>query len=356
MDTEGTIWNSNLGDPTAWTALDFITAERETDRGVFLTKHHDQLVAIGNKSIEFFFNAGNPTGSPLNRRQDISYRTGCIDRKAIFDTGDLITFIGTEQSGTQGLYEIRNFQIRKRSSMAIDESFSNIAISNSNEFILASAFVNDHQFTFITPVVDSGGTAWTSTTTFVFDGATELWSTFIFNNKVLGGFPIVDVADKEQGTDRSVTFMFRTGDVGEIRPTLEPVDGTDELRYFEQDDYIENQDDYVISVGTASSTNVSISITIPESDMDTIRYKFGHSLWIVGTNIRGGQGVTPISVSWTDDHYNTFNTPRTLDISTQRRLTRLGNFRRRAHRLEYQGADTLRIEGIELYFGVSRYA
>lgn len=356
MDTEGVIWNSNLGDPLSWTALDFITAERENDEGVFLTKHHDQLIAIGSKSIEFFFNAGNPTGSPLSRRQDISYRTGCIDRKAVFDTGDLITFIGSEQSGTQGLYEVRNFQLRKRSSMSIDESLTNIAIQNSNDFILASAFINDHQLTFITPITDSGGTAWSSTVTYVFDGSTELWSTYVLNNKDLGGFPIVDIADKEQGTDRSVTFLFRTGDVGEIRPTLEPEDGSDEVRYFEQDDYIENQNDYILVIGTPQRTNISISLTIPESDMDTLRYKFGHSLWIVGTTVRGGQGATPLSISWSDDHYNTFSTPRTMDISTQRRLTRLGNFRRRAHRLTYQGADTLRIEGIELYFGVSRYA
>lgn len=355
LDDEGTIWNSDINDPRAWNALNFITAERETDRGVFLTKHHDQIVALGNRSIEFFFNAGNPVASPLARRQDVSYRTGAIDRKSVFDTGDLIIFIGSEQSGTQGLYEIDEFQLRKRSSMAIDESIVNLSISRSNDFILSSAYVNDHQLVFITPVTDAG-TSWSSSVTYVFDGSTGSWSNYVLNNKDVGGFPVVDVADKEQGTDRSVTLLFLSGDVADIRPTLEPLDGTDEVRYFEQDDYIENQDDYIISVGVAGTVPISISFTLPEKDFGTMQYKFCHSLWLVGSAISGKTGSTPINISWTDDHYDTFSANRQVDISTHRRITRLGNFRRRAFRISYQGEDTVRIEGLEIYFGVSRYA
>ena len=355
MDTEGTIWNSNLGDPTAWTALDFITAERETDRGIYLTKHHDQIVAVGNRSIEFFFNAGNPTGSPLSRRQDISYRTGCIDRKAIYDTGDVISFIGNEQSGTQGLYEIRGFQIRKLTNMTIDESLSFLAINNANDFILSAALINDHYLTFITAVQDNI-TSWTPVATYVFDGTTKLWSNYVLNIKDVGGFSIVDIADKELGTDRALTFLFLTGDVGEINDNVEPQDTIDEVRYFEQDDYIENQNDYISIIGVAGNVNIDMSFTTPEIDFGTMRYKFGNSLWLVGDKIRGGVGATTVSISWTDDSYNTFSDVKTFDISAPTRITRLGNFRRRAHRVSYAGADSLRIEGLEMYFGVSQYA
>jgi len=67
MDPLGVIYNSDLEDPTSWNALNFITAEIESDYGVALTKHLNYVLALGTRSYELFDNAANATGSPLGR-------------------------------------------------------------------------------------------------------------------------------------------------------------------------------------------------------------------------------------------------------------------------------------------------
>ena len=120
-DINGQIHNSNINDITAWTSTDFLTAEREADIAVYLGKIYDTLVYIGTKSIEFFYNAGNATGSPLARRQDVSYRIGCYTPNSITEAGDSIYFVGVDQKGWAGVYAIENYQVAKISDAKIDK-------------------------------------------------------------------------------------------------------------------------------------------------------------------------------------------------------------------------------------------
>lgn len=110
-DIFGNIHNSTQNDSTAWAAADFIAAQREPDFGVFIGKHHNHVVYIGTQSIEFFYNAGNASGSPLARRQDVSYRVGCMAPNTVFEDGDVIYFEGVDEQGHVNLYMIDNFQL-----------------------------------------------------------------------------------------------------------------------------------------------------------------------------------------------------------------------------------------------------
>ena len=66
LDTQGTVWGSAIGNALDWTdALNYITAEKEEDAGVAISKHYDHVVVFGTRTIEFMYDAGNPTGSPL---------------------------------------------------------------------------------------------------------------------------------------------------------------------------------------------------------------------------------------------------------------------------------------------------
>lgn len=119
-DIKGQIYNSDLNDITAWSG-DFLTAEREADIGVYLGRHHDSIVYIGTRSIEFFFNAGNESGSPLARRQDVSYRVGCYFPNTIVEVGDVIYFVGVEHDGHPKLYRLVNYQLEVLSNPKIEE-------------------------------------------------------------------------------------------------------------------------------------------------------------------------------------------------------------------------------------------
>ena len=55
------------------------------------------------------------------------------------------------------------------------------------------------------------------------------------------------------------------------------------------------------------------------------------------------------SISWSDDDYVTFNTPRTVDISKTRKvLLRLGAFERRAFKLTNTANSPVRASSLEM--------
>lgn len=60
---------TNLDDPVFWNVLSVIQARNEPDYGVFLFKHLNYLAATKQWTTDFFYDAGNPAGSPLSPLQ-----------------------------------------------------------------------------------------------------------------------------------------------------------------------------------------------------------------------------------------------------------------------------------------------
>lgn len=112
------IYNTDSGDITSQNALNFISAERKNAEMQMIEEHHDHIVAFTNKSIEFFFDNANPTGSPLRRRQDLFFSVGCITE--VTKVGDIIYFIGTVEGGGYAIYQIEKFQLTKISDERMD--------------------------------------------------------------------------------------------------------------------------------------------------------------------------------------------------------------------------------------------
>ena len=70
-----------------------------------------------------------------------------------------------------------------------------------------------------------------------------------------------------------------------------------------------------------------------------------------------GTSPTNLAISWSDDDYQTFTTPRNLDISAERfRLTRLGTFSRRAWKYAFTANQPFRAEALELNVETGHYA
>ena len=78
------IYNSDLDDPTSWTDGNYISAEMYADVLVGLSKNNNFLYGVGTDSIEYFFDGGNATGSPLTRNPSAVQQFGCLDSKAAF--------------------------------------------------------------------------------------------------------------------------------------------------------------------------------------------------------------------------------------------------------------------------------
>jgi hypothetical protein len=124
------IFNCALGDITSWPATSYIDAEQFSDGLISLGKIKNYLVAFGNESIEFFYDAATELGSPLQRQESYASHVGLYNYYNTFNTsiiwgpsgelshfcsiGEKIYFIGIEyKTKAVGLYCIDNMQVSK---------------------------------------------------------------------------------------------------------------------------------------------------------------------------------------------------------------------------------------------------
>lgn len=120
MTNLGQIYNSDLGAPLSWTSTNFIVASISPDRGIGLAKYKNQIVAFGANSVEFFYNAANPTGSPLARTEQAAITgIGCINAKTIVSMQDSVYWISGDVA--PGVYKLDNFKPKKISTQYIDD-------------------------------------------------------------------------------------------------------------------------------------------------------------------------------------------------------------------------------------------
>ncbi len=121
MDQYGQIWGSAVNDFQTWTALNVINAQSEPDAGVCLTKYGQYVVAFGEYTTQFFFDAGNATGSPLSVVSNADLMVGCAAADTVQQIGKTVYFVSQDKA--QGQSVTRGF------SVAVLEGFSNVQIS-----------------------------------------------------------------------------------------------------------------------------------------------------------------------------------------------------------------------------------
>jgi len=342
MDDDGVIQHSDLDDATSWDALNFIEAEREADDGVYLGKHHDHIVALGRGTVEFFYNAGNAIGSTLSRRQDIFYNLGCPYEDGVWEDGDDLYFVGRTQRGDYGIYVISNFQL-KQISIPSFNSYLTSVYAEASFFPLLSGFsVRGHNFIAVT--VHTTTTEIEPIYTFVYDPTAKIWG--IWNSNMtelsaIGGFPVIGWTTSS--ASRFGTGILTNGDLITLKSSFNPVD-TFDLR-----DYIDNQDDYVVTdyiapFGTGGGTNIPLISRMGHLDINTNKNKFGRTLEVVSDYTAGSQTLT---IRWSDTDHSTFTSTRTVDLSNRVILSRIGKFNRRTYQVEYSGDEIIRLEALE---------
>lgn len=121
VNTSGkSIYNSNPGgNLTTWNSTNFLDAEQYADNILWIDKHKNYLVAFGQASIEFFFDAAIEVGSPLKRQESYSSRIGLWNGwqsppgQVVANVEDDLYFLGLSQQKQVGLYRIRNFQVEE---------------------------------------------------------------------------------------------------------------------------------------------------------------------------------------------------------------------------------------------------
>lgn len=340
LGADGIVYNSAEGDPSAWAAADYIGASRDPDGGAYCGNHHDNVVAMGPSTIEFFYDNGNATGSPLNRRSDIFHTLGCADGGSVWEVGDRMFFVGTDESSGLGVYVLEQFQPRKVSTPAID-SICATAV-NGDSYVMAGAgfTANGHTFYILSFLVED--TVLTPEISYVYDATTGKWFTWSTAFAGNSQFSIIQWATRRSTTARRGEGILVSGDIVALVDDLSPQDTTGLSGGYVADGFVE--DGYVSGAGL-TGTAYEMRIRVGQSDLGLRELKIFDELSVVADRAAASVSAT---VKWANENSATWTSGRTLDLAKERRLTSLGSAFRRNFEVSVTSSEVLRLESLDV--------
>jgi hypothetical protein len=174
MDKYGTIYGSGVNDCTSWDALNFITANAEPSPGVYLAKKDSYVVALKEQSIQFFWDAANPTGSPLSPVQSGILNIGCAHGFSVQNIESNVIFMGQQKGPGTSFQKGRfvgmlteGFAYKILSTPDVDRVLNADDLATVQSCV---SVVNGHTFYHLA--------LGTSALTLVFDLSTGVWNTW----------------------------------------------------------------------------------------------------------------------------------------------------------------------------------
>ena len=136
------IANSNLNSATAWTAGNFAPLHIY-DNPSTIAIYRDHVVFLGYKSLQFFYNAGNASGSILSQNDNLTINgIGCAGALATglsFSTtvGDALYWLGVTGGVISGIYRLNGFSPEKISNDAVTRQLAAVIPAVSSTTIIA---------------------------------------------------------------------------------------------------------------------------------------------------------------------------------------------------------------------------
>lgn len=345
----GDIYNSDLNTPETWTAGSFISSELYPDDVRAIVKVNNYLLAIGTHGCEYFYDAANATASPLARYEGGSLPFGTLLPSTIATNKNTVIFIANNNEGQSTFKIIEDFKHKD-----MDSSF---IVPLLNKALATTANVNDGSiraymfrekgklFYGINFKGDVTTSASENYPTFVYCPELDWWTQFTLYTG--------DVSYKNlpvHFTAPSISGKVNTFIAGNW-------EGYGTFGVFMQgtpNSYATNTATDQLSTTSAATTTNSIRTTIrtPNLDFGTMNMKTMSRWGIVlnADNSAYSTGFDNLSVSYTDDDYETFSTARVpaTDEGSYFRLTQLGKFRQRAFKIDYYGDRFIRYMFMEM--------
>lgn len=305
MDSTGRIYNSDINSLSAWTANAFASTNVVPDSGIGCVEYRNHILAFGSRSMEVWYNAGNPSGSPLSRRDEATRLIGLINYHAITKIVDMLAFVGTSNLGALEVYLMDGFEPRRISTPEIESQLTLMGVND--------VYVSAKKEAGRTFIVVSG-----PATTYVYCVEEQLWHEWSSQTPL---WQFMDgIASGSSYVTYAVSALSTSGKVYSVNPA----------GFTYQDD------------GVAYTATFQLS----QYDGGSSDRKIMPSLRVVGD--RAGSTST-LSISFSDDDYATWSTVRTVDLSTERpELKKInGSFVRRAVKGTHSANLAMRLEALE---------
>lgn len=299
------VYNSDLDDPTKWTAGSYISAEMYPDTLVGLSKNNNYVYAIGSGSVEYLYDAANATGTPLARHESAVQQFGCAAVGSIVQTEKEVIFLGETGNGGHTVWTIDGFKEKEIGIPAIKSAL--LAEGSNLANIKAHCIRVSGQKLYIMCLTSR---------TLVYSFTTEMWSEW---STAGGAFIGTHAADGPNGA------AYILG-------------ATDGNVYTMSEDYF-----------TDNGTPIVCSVISSKLDFDTINRKFMHRLSLIGDVPDSTLVDSAVTIQWSDDDYKTWSPARTLRFTADLpAIFQGGMFRRRAFKISYALPHLFRLETIEL--------
>lgn len=300
MDTKAQIWNSDVNSLTAWTASAFITASSYPDVGIGVVRKGDKIMAFGTESVQFFYNAGLAP-APLLPIEPMTIRVGAISADAITEIGDTVFWAGSSPQGGVGIYQYgtgaQRISTPEIDSILLLSGAGNISLSAAKFYGRSFVIVQAGSVTFVYCIEEKAWHEWASTT--------PLW------------YKCAGVSTGSSQVTYAISKNSTSGKVFTINPAS-----------------LTFQDN-----GAAFSAIWQTSL-LGEGNKRT----FWDEVEIIGDRQTSASAMT---ISYSDDDYQTYTTLGTVDLSDARpRLTRCGSAYRRAWVGTHSANTPMRIEAL----------
>ena len=331
--TNGRIYGSGLEDPSTWNALNFIVAGSDPDPGVAIAKHLNYLVAFGQWSTEFFYNAGNPyPSSPLAPNQAAKLEIGCANGYTVAQAEHTVIWVGQSLTSGRSVYLLEGTSPRKISNRHIDKYLNNTVLFGSSNPMSVRSYVmklSGHTLYVLTleDFQDLSGNN-PNGLTLVYDLDEQEW--YVWNSRIY---------NSGTGTTTSGNYFQPTSFTGntEYSPGLYLQDDHAGIIYKMDPTYYDD-----------AGQPIDVKVVTPIVDGGTTKRKFYKRVEVVGDKVIG-----QLYIYYYDDDYHNVGGGRLVVLSDPRPvLYQCGSARRRAWMITCSDPIPLRLKALEIEFDI----
>ena len=313
MATDGTLWDSDLNSITAWSALNFVTANAYPDKGVGCIRYKNQIIAFGSESMQFYYNAGNPVGSPLNRIDSQTVKIGAINADSIGQIADTVFWVGSSPQGGCSVFQYDGSPQR----ISFPEQDYQLLLAGPTSISLSTVRVFGRSFV----LVIAGGT------TFAYVVEDKRWHQWNGGmNAIPLWFKCAGLSAGSQILTYSVSNQSTSGKVYLVNPSS-------------------------LTFADDGATFSALAQTAAD-DMGTSERKIYEMLRVIADT---ESASSPLGIAYSDDDFNTFTQWGTVDLSLPLpRASRLGSSHKRAWQFTHSANTAMRIQRIDAEISVSK--
>jgi hypothetical protein len=378
MTPEAVIYGSDINNPFSWSALNAIQANAEPDLGIALFRQLNLLCAFGEYSTQFFYDAGNPTGSPLLPYSSANLEVGCANAESIVQAENTLFFIGKARQKGRSVFKLEGTNL----SPSLSSAFVDRILNSDDLEGVASFFIRiaGHGFylltlpsSSITLAYDVSTGMWAKWTQLTAGGALTPSAATWADNLVTMTITAHGISDGDYTVIASsnpsgynYSGAVNVIDANTITYTLESDPGTYigsasvtpyTETYFNMASYTQFGDldlvqdsttgtVYSVSTGTYQDNSLPIKYLIRTSKFDAGNNK---EKYFAKTELIGDKADGTAYVRYSNDDYQTWSKYRAVDLAAQRsQLYRNGRGRRRAHEIINYDNQPIRLEAMEI--------